>query len=230
MLKIVVPYRNREKYLREGIELWPLYFDWIKEDYKIYIIEQDNNDIFNISKLMNIGFDISKPVPKEDSFVFLPVDHYPACGPWSFNCNYQEFKILWPYTLTYEQRILHLAHQFFESKNFGFKSYSCCPSVYKDIGGSPEDFPLGFDDSLLINKVSKKIGFNNMYMEQFPCVAYHISGPDDEGQFSRQSFKEAFFESASKDHLPDFISDIGQRYRIKKSISYTNKIEHFFTD
>jgi hypothetical protein len=72
---LVVPYRNREKHLRVFAPHVSMFFQTKNIDFKLYVIEQTEEKIFNQAKLMNIGFDISKD--KHDYFAFHDVDMIP---------------------------------------------------------------------------------------------------------------------------------------------------------
>ena len=79
-LAIVVPYRNRKEHLKEFL---PYMEQYIKDlDYKILIVEQDNNLLFNRAILLNIGFAEAKDY---DYFVFHDVDFLPVDGDYSYN-------------------------------------------------------------------------------------------------------------------------------------------------
>ena len=76
--RITIPYRDREKNL---VKIVPSLVEKFKGmDFKIQVIEQDNNDEFNLAYLINIGFDIFR---KEEpdlnwNYIFHPVDCYPV--------------------------------------------------------------------------------------------------------------------------------------------------------
>lgn len=77
MLKIVVPYRDREislrLYLLYNIPFLNYYYT---NNYEIAIVEQeDDGNLFSLSKAINAGFRILNP-KDEDTFVFSPVDIY----------------------------------------------------------------------------------------------------------------------------------------------------------
>lgn len=57
ILKILVPYRNREKQLKTFTDaLYQFLSLKIKHDFKIYIVEQDDDNQFNKGCLFNVGF------------------------------------------------------------------------------------------------------------------------------------------------------------------------------
>lgn len=80
-LAIIVPYRDRKQHLKKFI---PHMNEFLKNkiDYKIFIIEQNNNKSFNRGKLKNIGFQIAEN--QSDYVCFHDVDQIPI----SEECDY----------------------------------------------------------------------------------------------------------------------------------------------
>lgn len=82
---ILVPYRDRESHLRH-------FLDWIPKkivdqngflvDYKVYVVEQANQKLFNRGKLLNVGFELSKE--HHSYFCFHDVDMLPIQADYSF--------------------------------------------------------------------------------------------------------------------------------------------------
>lgn len=79
-LTIVVPYRDRETHLKKFIPHMNNFLNK-KIDYKIVVIEQDNNKPFNRAKLLNIGFLENQ---ESNYFCFHDIDMLPT----DENCNY----------------------------------------------------------------------------------------------------------------------------------------------
>ena len=73
-LAIIVPYRDREEHLARFVPHMDKFLSDI--DYKIFVIEQDNDRPFNRGWLLNIGFDIAKK-QGYDYFCFHDVDMLP---------------------------------------------------------------------------------------------------------------------------------------------------------
>lgn len=75
--RISIPYRNREGNLNKII---PILNEKFKgADFKIQVVEQNNNLPFNIAYLINIGFNIFNQEEKDNNwtYIFHPVDCYP---------------------------------------------------------------------------------------------------------------------------------------------------------
>jgi hypothetical protein len=78
-LAIVVPYRDREAHLNEFI----LHMNnYLKNQYKIFIIEQVDDKLFNRGKLLNVGFDVCKD--DYDYFALHDVDLLPTEVDYSY--------------------------------------------------------------------------------------------------------------------------------------------------
>lgn len=71
---IIVPHRNREPHLRQFLKNIHPMMRRQQADYKIYVIQQDGNEIFNKAKLLNIGFREASKEDNYDCFVFHDVD------------------------------------------------------------------------------------------------------------------------------------------------------------
>jgi len=67
---IIIPYRDREEHLNKFI---PYYSNLLK-NIEIFVIEQDDNELFNRGILMNIGFDIASSIKGDKYFTFHDVD------------------------------------------------------------------------------------------------------------------------------------------------------------
>lgn len=76
MLKIVVPYRDREISLRLYL-LYniPFFNRYYAGQYEIAIVEQTDDSLFSVSRAINLGYRILKP-RDNDTFVFSPADIY----------------------------------------------------------------------------------------------------------------------------------------------------------
>ncbi len=80
-LAIIVPYRDRAAHLAVFL---PHMINYLKDiDYKIFVIEQDNNHFFNKATLLNIGFDLTKD--NFDYFCFHDIDFVPIDGDYSYH-------------------------------------------------------------------------------------------------------------------------------------------------
>jgi len=79
-LAIIVPYKNRKQHLDILSQYLTHYLKDI--DYKLFVIEQDNENLFNRGRLINIGFDIAKN--DYDYFALHDVDHLPLDADYSY--------------------------------------------------------------------------------------------------------------------------------------------------
>mgnify|MGYP003153103524 FL=1 len=59
-LAIIVPYRNREEHLARFVPHMEEFLSDKDIEYKIFVIEQDNDKPFNRGWLLNVGFEISQ--------------------------------------------------------------------------------------------------------------------------------------------------------------------------
>lgn len=103
-LAIIVPYRDREEHLKQFV---PYMENYLLEDlgtegdYKIFIINQDDNKPFNRAKLLNVGFKESEDF---DYFAFHDVDMLPTDsdytyvdGPTHLATEVEQFEFKLPY-------------------------------------------------------------------------------------------------------------------------------------
>lgn len=105
---IIVPYRDR----KEHLEIFALYIHQFLPDqlveYTVYVIEQDDDGLFNRAKLFNIGvLEIQKLDPEVCCFIFHDVDLIPMNQRNLYMCSYNprhlsssvdslRYKILYP--------------------------------------------------------------------------------------------------------------------------------------
>lgn len=67
---IIVPYRDRAEHLKQFIP----YYSKLLKNIEIFIIEQDDDKLFNRGMLMNVGFDIASKITGNKYFTFHDVD------------------------------------------------------------------------------------------------------------------------------------------------------------
>lgn len=104
-LSLIVPYRNREKHLKEFLKRVPPYLDQQNIDYKITVVEQQNdNKQFNKGVLNNVGFLETQDC---DYFCFHDVDMIPIGADYGYAINKNVFFGM----------VIHLA-KFVEQFNF----------------------------------------------------------------------------------------------------------------
>ena len=75
---IIIPIRNRESQLEEIVPRLQEILTFQNLDYRIYIVEQTDNALFNIGKLNNIGFIESQKDEFSDYYIKTDVDIYPT--------------------------------------------------------------------------------------------------------------------------------------------------------
>jgi predicted glycosyltransferase involved in capsule biosynthesis len=90
MLKIIIPYRNREKHLKIFLENLS---HFTKENTEVFIIEQIDDKPFNRGKLLNIGFLESSKIDINNDYIycFHDVDFIPNLLNIDIN-YYEKFK------------------------------------------------------------------------------------------------------------------------------------------
>ena len=142
----IVPYRNRKyeffvfinqmKYLLEDVD-----------DYRIYIIEQDDKREFNRGAMRNIGFLMAKKeypnTYKEIDFIFHDLDN--VIG----EKNMVKFE-------TKDNEVNHIFGSY-RRKNIG-GIFVMKGGNYEKINGFPNFWGWGFEDDILYNRIKK----NNM--------------------------------------------------------------------
>ena len=82
-LAIIVPYRNREEHLARFVPHMEEFLSDKDIEYKIFVIEQDNDKPFNRGWLLNVGFEISQK-QGYDYFCFHDIDMLPEDN----SCDY----------------------------------------------------------------------------------------------------------------------------------------------
>ncbi|TKR64210.1 hypothetical protein L596_024783 [Steinernema carpocapsae] len=105
---IIVPYRDREEHLRIFLKnLHPL-LQKQQLDYKIFIVDQSEDQVFNRAKLMNVGFVEAQKLDNFDCFIFHDVDLIPENDKNMYSCvDYPKHMAVavdkFNYNLTYKQ-------------------------------------------------------------------------------------------------------------------------------
>ena len=137
-------------------------------DFKIYIIEQsDDGEKFNIGKLKNIGFDLSKKDGDFDNYIFSDIDILPDYDL----MEYFFIKMKYPISLAirgtrYESKKKNNSvEKLFLGGLMGFDS-----KVFTKINGYPNNFWGwgGEDDSLIIRLL--KCGIDRIYYPKNGCI------------------------------------------------------------
>ena len=101
-LCIVIPFRNREMHLKQLVPVLKKMLDEQKLEYKICVVEQDNEETFNRARLLNIGFDLNREC---DYFCFHDVDLLPLESDYTYtehpthlsaHCSQFNFELPYP--------------------------------------------------------------------------------------------------------------------------------------
>ena len=145
-LGVIVPYRDRESHLKRFVPYIEKYLTDKGIDFKIIVVEQNDDKPFNRGKLLNIGFELLED--ECDYFVFHDVDMLPVDADYS-----------------YVDKPIHMATQLSnEDYELQFPSYFGGVTLFnkddfKTINGySNEYFGWGFeDDDLLYRCVQKEL-------------------------------------------------------------------------
>ncbi len=92
-LAIIVPYRDRSRYLNVLLQLFPEYLEKNNiKDYKIFVSEQSDKYMFNIGISRNVAAMLAQSQDKYDYFLFNDVDIVPVSG---VDLSYSEECIVW---------------------------------------------------------------------------------------------------------------------------------------
>jgi hypothetical protein len=145
-IAIIVPHRDRLHYLKLFITFFKKAQNILGNIMDIYIIDQDNNDLFNRGLLLNIGYSIAKK-KRYDRYIFHDIDSFP------------DEDVLLLYT-QYLNKNIH-----FSSPDLGYKYTfpEFCGGVigmsskdFEKINGFPNDFwGWGGEDDALYNRLVK---------------------------------------------------------------------------
>lgn len=142
-LFVIVPMRNRESELKTLIPKLENTFKHQNIDYRIFIVEQDKEKLFNKGKLINAGFkEILNKHPNATNFVFHDVDIQPQ-DPDIINYKFYGNGLRHPYGVN-----LYLGGIVFSNKK-----------SFLDINGFSNEFwGWGFEDTdLQLRTLLKKI-------------------------------------------------------------------------
>ncbi|NVM35921.1 MAG: hypothetical protein HWN81_10015 [Candidatus Lokiarchaeota archaeon] len=158
MYKIVIPYRDRKEELDLTL---PVFLRKLKEcnvPYKYAIIEQDNSLKFNLSKVINIGYEILKPYSEKDTLICCPVDRVPNF----FNllsCRDNHVKYF-----VFDKTRADMLNQNILKNGSRWDYFSISPNFFKTIGGMNFNFKgYGWDDAY-------QIFITNLYAEKYPEI------------------------------------------------------------
>jgi hypothetical protein len=141
-----VPHRNRIQYLKLFYQYFKQAQNVLGNQIDIYVIDQNNEDLFNRGLLLNIGYSIANP-QKYDRYIFHDVDSFP------------DHDLLPLYTQHIDKNI-HFASPDLEYK-YTYPEF--CGGViglkkndYEKINGFPNDFfGWGGEDDAFYNRLVK---------------------------------------------------------------------------
>src|SRR6516165_827552 len=93
-LAILVPYRNRKRYLDIFLREVPSYLERTNgiSNYTIYVEEQQSQDSFNLALSRNVAARAALDDGASGYFVFHDVDVIPLCG---VDCRPHSFNVAW---------------------------------------------------------------------------------------------------------------------------------------
>jgi beta-1,4-galactosyltransferase 1 len=143
-IAIIIPHRNRLDHLKLFIEHFNK-LDTHNNNVDIYIIDQNNADLFNRGLLLNIGFEISSKSKKYDRYILHDVDSYPE-------------QILFDLYFKHLDKIIHFASPYLGYKYTTFSFFGGVIGMdydtYKKINGySNSFFGHGGEDDSMYNRI-----------------------------------------------------------------------------
>ncbi|XP_049912713.1 beta-1,4-galactosyltransferase 2-like [Epinephelus moara] len=137
---IIIPFRNRHEHLKH----WLYYLHPIlirqQSDYRVYVINQDGEGVFNRAKLMNAGYTEALKEYDFDCFVFSDVDLVPMDDRNLYRCfdsprhlavAMDKFNFHLPYAHYFGGVIVLSKEQFLKINGF--------PNTYWGWGGEDDD-------------------------------------------------------------------------------------------
>lgn len=83
---IVVPFRDRQEHLNIFVRHMHKYLRWQMLEYRIFIIEQADNERFNRGMLMNVGFNEAMKADNFTCVIFHDVDLIPEDARNDYSC------------------------------------------------------------------------------------------------------------------------------------------------
>lgn len=143
-IAIIIPHRNRLDHLKQFID----HFENLNSHSNVvdvYVIDQNNADLFNRGLLLNIGFEIANNVKKYDRFIFHDVDSYPE-------------QILYDLYFKHFDKTIHFASPYLEYKYDYYTFFGGIVGMSKDdfkkINGFPNSFfGHGGEDDSMFNRI-----------------------------------------------------------------------------
>ncbi|XP_068736891.1 beta-1,4-galactosyltransferase 4-like [Montipora capricornis] len=83
---VIVPFRDRHEHLNIFLRHMHQFLRWQLLDYRIFVIEQADNERFNRGMLMNVGFTEARKVENFSCIVFHDVDLLPEDARNDYSC------------------------------------------------------------------------------------------------------------------------------------------------
>jgi hypothetical protein len=219
-LAIIVPYRDREEHLKKFI---PHISQFLKDkiDFKIFIIEQNNNKIFNRGILKNIGFLLAEK--KFDYFCFHDVDHIPV----SSACDYSPTKAV-AKLATYVSQFNFIKRPVNELAGVIIFEKNC----FKFINGySNEYWGWGIEDDDLGQRCIKKNIFIESREGRYISLPHKTEGDTSGGHASEETIKNRILFSEIKNDINKlYLSGLSNINFIINSISEKELYTHVKVD
>lgn len=146
---IIIPHRNRLNHLQQFIDHFNKLNSYTNV-VDVYVIDQNNADLFNRGLLLNIGFEIASSVKKYNRYIFHDVDSYPE-------------QILYDLYFKHFDKTIHFASPYLDYK-YNFYTFfggivGMSEEDYKKINGFPNSFfgHAGEDDAMLNRIVANNL-------------------------------------------------------------------------
>lgn len=197
-MSIVVPYRDREQHLKKFIPHINLFLK-DKVEYKIVVVEQNNNKPFNRGLVKNIGFDLSKK--NCDYTCFHDVDLLPI----SSDCDYS-------YTESVTKLAIYVSQFSFRKRNVqelgGVVLFD--NKVFELVNGFSNNYwGWGLEDDDLGERCKKKNVSLHSRDGRYMSLPHKTEGDTTGGKTSLETLNNrVIFESAKKDEKILFSSGL----------------------
>lgn len=199
MLKIVIPQRQREHYLKMVLPIYEHMLNKCGIDYRLVVLEQVNDLDYNLGKSINVAFD-QLCCDNDDTFCFIPVDSIIDLSPESVSnsilCNSGEIKFLTWGADNYQQWNQKLQHILFKmseaaknENNFlkpriGYNIFSCHAGTFERIGGMTNLMEgWGSEDNCLAQNALNNIELGKIYLGNVKAICL-----DSQDEFNIRSY------------------------------------------
>jgi len=145
---IIICYRDRETQLKFFLLYMLPIFIRQNLEFKIYVIEQAGNTIFNRAKLFNVGYEIAKSEYKWDCYTFHDVDLILENDKMSYRCDKQNPRHLSVAVSTFNYRLPY------EGIFGGITQMT--GAIFETVNGYPNNFwGWGGEDDVMYSRVKR---------------------------------------------------------------------------